>query len=133
MKVIVLGHGISEDRCQPLGKSFYSNNEKGFGLGLMLTYKVIEHHHGKVTIERKLALVPKSLYHWRFPVNIHLEKAFTKVSAFLFVIFFNKLFFFFITENSRSLADSPSLHSPNRIVIFIYLCEIIFHPSIKNT
>lgn len=32
MKVIDFGYGISEDRCQSLGKPFYSNNEKGSDL-----------------------------------------------------------------------------------------------------
>ena len=50
MNIIDYGVGIQEERYQKLGEPFYSNKEKGFGLGLMLTltYKIIEQHHGKV-------------------------------------------------------------------------------------
>jgi PAS domain S-box-containing protein len=56
MNVIDYGVGIPEDRFQKLGEPFYSNNEKGFGLGLMLTYKIIEQHHGKISIQSKVGL-----------------------------------------------------------------------------
>nr|WP_255421023.1 ATP-binding protein [Paenisporosarcina sp. OV554] len=42
MNVIDYGVGIPEERYQKLGEPFYSNKEKGFGLSLMLTYKIIE-------------------------------------------------------------------------------------------
>ncbi len=51
MNVIDYGVGIPEDRFQKLGEPFYSNNEKGFGLGLMLTYKIIEQLHGKIKLD----------------------------------------------------------------------------------
>jgi C4-dicarboxylate-specific signal transduction histidine kinase len=38
MNIIDYGVGIQEERYQKLGEPFYSNKEKGFGLGLMLTY-----------------------------------------------------------------------------------------------
>ncbi len=56
MNVIDYGVGIPEERFQKLGDPFYSNKEKGFGLGLMLTYKIIEQHHGKVSIQSKVGL-----------------------------------------------------------------------------
>ena len=39
--------------CHPnvlvkLGEPFYSNKEKGVGLGLMICYKIIEHHNGSI-------------------------------------------------------------------------------------
>lgn len=51
VNVIDQGVGIPEERYLKLGEPFYSNHEKGIGLGLMLTYKIIEQHHGKVTIQ----------------------------------------------------------------------------------
>lgn len=56
MNVIDYGVGIPEDRFQKLDEPFYSNNEKGVGLGLMLTYKIIEQHHGKISIQSKVGL-----------------------------------------------------------------------------
>ncbi|MFC6041086.1 ATP-binding protein [Paenisporosarcina macmurdoensis] len=50
------GVGIPEDHFQKLGEPFYSNNDKGFGLGLMLTYKIIERQHGKISIPSKVKL-----------------------------------------------------------------------------
>lgn len=52
--VIDQGVGISEERIHKLGEPFYSNNEKGIGLGLMLTYKIIEQHSGNITIQSKV-------------------------------------------------------------------------------
>jgi len=53
MEIHVIDHGIgiTDERYLKLGEPFYSNNEKGFGLGLMLTYKIIEQHRGTVTIQ----------------------------------------------------------------------------------
>ncbi|WP_227938116.1 PAS domain S-box protein [Alkalihalobacillus deserti] len=56
VNVIDHGVGISKERIQKLGEPFYSNKEKGFGLGLMLTYKIIDQHHGKVTIQSEVGL-----------------------------------------------------------------------------
>ena len=68
MNVTDFGVGIPEDRFQNLGEPFYSNKEKGFGLGLMLTYKVIEQHHGKVTIQSKVGIGTQ--VNISFPVTI---------------------------------------------------------------
>lgn len=42
------GCGISEERIHRLGEPFYSNKEKGTGLGLMMSYKILEHHKGTI-------------------------------------------------------------------------------------
>lgn len=42
------GCGIPEDRIHRLGEPFYSNKEKGTGLGLMISYKILEHHKGTI-------------------------------------------------------------------------------------
>jgi nitrogen-specific signal transduction histidine kinase len=49
MNVIDYRMGIPEDRHQKLVMPFTQTN-KGFGIGFMLTYKVIEQHHGKGSI-----------------------------------------------------------------------------------
>ncbi|TKH96070.1 PAS domain-containing sensor histidine kinase, partial [Bacillus wiedmannii] len=45
--VIDEGIGIPEERIKRLGEPFYSTKEKGTGIGLMLSYKIIESHQGK--------------------------------------------------------------------------------------
>ncbi|WNB93013.1 PAS domain S-box protein [Bacillus sp. NEB1478] len=54
IKVTDQGVGIGEDRLARLGEPFYSNKEKGIGLGLMVSLKIIENHHGNITFESKL-------------------------------------------------------------------------------
>jgi two-component system, sporulation sensor kinase E len=48
------GCGISEDRIPKLGEPFYSTKEKGMGLGLMVSYKIVEAHHGRMEIQSEL-------------------------------------------------------------------------------
>ncbi|MDQ6600647.1 EAL domain-containing protein [Bacillus salipaludis] len=45
------GVGISEERIKRLGEPFYSNKEKGTGLGLMLCMRIIRQHKGTLTFE----------------------------------------------------------------------------------
>ncbi|KAB7706134.1 PAS domain S-box protein [Bacillus aerolatus] len=51
IKVADEGVGISQERIPRLGEPFYSNKEKGTGLGLMVSFKIIEHHNGKIFFE----------------------------------------------------------------------------------
>jgi two-component system sporulation sensor kinase A len=44
------GCGISPDRIPKLGEPFYTTKEKGTGLGLMVSYKIIENHGGSIAI-----------------------------------------------------------------------------------
>ncbi|MFC4769487.1 PAS domain-containing sensor histidine kinase [Effusibacillus consociatus] len=48
------GHGIPPERIPKLGEPFYTTKEKGTGLGLMVTYKIIENHHGSISIESEI-------------------------------------------------------------------------------
>lgn len=54
IRIIDEGCGIPEDRISRLGEPFYSLKEKGTGLGLMMCYKIIEEHHGKLEISSEL-------------------------------------------------------------------------------
>jgi two-component system sporulation sensor kinase A len=45
------GCGIPEERLANIGEPFYSTKEKGTGLGLMTSFKIIENHKGKLKIE----------------------------------------------------------------------------------
>jgi PAS domain S-box-containing protein len=51
IQVVDNGVGISEDRMKRLGEPFFSNKEKGTGLGLMLCLRIIEEHKGILTFE----------------------------------------------------------------------------------
>ncbi|MFJ7934932.1 PAS domain S-box protein [Sporosarcina sp. NPDC096371] len=46
--VVDTGIGIPPERLSKLGEPFYSHKEKGIGLGLMVSYKIIENHNGSI-------------------------------------------------------------------------------------
>lgn len=48
------GIGIPDERLQKLGEPFYSNKEKGTGLGLMLCSRIIKEHNGTITFKSKV-------------------------------------------------------------------------------
>nr|WP_236692992.1 ATP-binding protein [Aneurinibacillus tyrosinisolvens] len=45
------GCGISEERLTRLGEPFYTTKEKGTGLGLTVSYRIIENHGGTINIQ----------------------------------------------------------------------------------
>jgi diguanylate cyclase (GGDEF)-like protein/PAS domain S-box-containing protein len=47
------GIGINEERIKRLGEPFYSNKEKGTGLGLMICFRIISQHNGTITFDSK--------------------------------------------------------------------------------
>ncbi|PMC40173.1 hypothetical protein CJ195_00190 [Bacillus sp. UMB0899] len=48
------GVGIAQDRIAKLGEPYYSNKEKGSGLGLMISYKIVQNHKGKILFTSEL-------------------------------------------------------------------------------
>lgn len=48
------GYGISPGRMKKLGEPFYSTKEKGTGLGLMVSNKIIEEHKGTIHIDSEV-------------------------------------------------------------------------------
>ncbi|WP_248930332.1 PAS domain S-box protein [Paenibacillus hamazuiensis] len=54
VRCIDKGCGIPEDRIPRLGEPFYTTKEKGTGLGLMVSFKIIENHRGQMRIESEL-------------------------------------------------------------------------------
>lgn len=54
IRFIDQGYGIPQERIPYLGEPFYSLKEEGIGLGLMICYKIIEMHQGKIWIESEV-------------------------------------------------------------------------------
>jgi len=48
------GCGIPEERVAKLGEPFYTTKEKGTGLGLMVSCKIIENHRGSFSVNSQL-------------------------------------------------------------------------------
>jgi two-component system sporulation sensor kinase A len=48
------GEGIPSELIERIGEPFLTTKEKGNGLGLMITYKIIEDHNGTIFVESKL-------------------------------------------------------------------------------
>lgn len=48
------GVGIPEERLPRLGEPFYSNKEKGTGMGLMKSFKIMERHGGSIEFESEV-------------------------------------------------------------------------------
>lgn len=50
------GCGISEERLRRIGEPFYSSKEKGTGLGLTVSFKIVQAHNGKIEFNSKINL-----------------------------------------------------------------------------
>ncbi|UFJ39779.1 PAS domain S-box protein [Brevibacillus humidisoli] len=54
ISIIDQGCGIPEDRLPRLGEPFYTTKEKGTGLGLMVSYKIIQDHQGTISFSSQI-------------------------------------------------------------------------------
>lgn len=61
------GYGIPEDKVKKLGQPFYTTKERGTGLGLMVTFKIIEEHDGTISIESELGV--GTVFHIYLPLD----------------------------------------------------------------
>lgn len=48
------GKGIPKEQLEKMGEPFYTTKEKGTGLGLMVSFKIIESHRGKIVFSSEL-------------------------------------------------------------------------------
>jgi PAS domain S-box-containing protein len=48
------GHGIPEDKLKQVGQPFYTTKDKGTGLGLMVSFNIIDNHQGMVSLKSKV-------------------------------------------------------------------------------
>lgn len=54
IKVKDEGEGIPTELLKRIGEPFLTTKEKGNGLGLMITYKIIEDHNGNISVDSKI-------------------------------------------------------------------------------
>ncbi|MBD2872901.1 ATP-binding protein [Paenibacillus arenilitoris] len=50
------GCGISKEQLSTLGQPFYTTKDKGTGLGLMVTYKIVDNHQGQIAAESEMGV-----------------------------------------------------------------------------
>ncbi|QOR68837.1 PAS domain S-box protein [Cytobacillus suaedae] len=50
------GSGIHKDKLKRLGEPFYTTKDRGTGLGLMVSYKIIEEHKGKIDVTSEVGV-----------------------------------------------------------------------------
>ncbi|WP_078555391.1 PAS domain-containing sensor histidine kinase [Bacillus alkalicellulosilyticus] len=48
------GYGIEAEKLEKIGQPFYTTKENGTGLGLAVSFSIIEHHKGKIAIESEV-------------------------------------------------------------------------------
>ncbi|MDM5327278.1 ATP-binding protein [Neobacillus sp. CF12] len=48
------GCGISKERLEKIGEPFYSSKEKGTGLGLTVSFKIVQSHNGTINFESEI-------------------------------------------------------------------------------
>lgn len=54
IRIIDQGCGIPEESLSRLGEPFFTTKEKGTGLGLMVSYKIIQNHRGTITFSSQV-------------------------------------------------------------------------------
>ena len=48
--------GLLEEEIPNLEEAFYSTKENGTGLGLMVSYKIVEEHKGRINIDSEVGV-----------------------------------------------------------------------------
>lgn len=61
------GEGIDAELLQKLGEPFYTTKEKGTGLGLMVSYRIIDEHKGKIEVESEEG--KGTTFHIKLPIK----------------------------------------------------------------
>ncbi|WP_078547541.1 ATP-binding protein [Litchfieldia alkalitelluris] len=56
ISIIDTGHGIPKDRLERLGEPFFTHKEKGMGLGLTISNKIIHEHKGSMEITSEVGV-----------------------------------------------------------------------------
>lgn len=61
------GQGIPSEKLKKLGEPFYTTKEKGTGLGLMVSYRIIGEHNGNIEVESEEG--KGTIFHLYLPIN----------------------------------------------------------------
>jgi two-component system, sporulation sensor kinase E len=61
------GEGIPAEQIKKLGEPFYTTKERGTGLGLMVSFKIIEEHGGTIEIESEVG--HGTIFHIYLPIT----------------------------------------------------------------
>ena len=61
------GKGMSKEKLARIGEPFYTTKEKGTGLGLLVSYQIMEEHQGKVSVESELGT--GTTFHLYLPIQ----------------------------------------------------------------
>lgn len=61
------GAGIPKEKMEKLGQPFYTTKERGTGLGLMISFKIIKEHGGKIEVESELG--KGTVFHVVLPIE----------------------------------------------------------------
>lgn len=56
IRITDCGPGIPEETLSKIGQPFYTTKEKGTGLGLMVSYKIVDNHQGRVEVDSELGV-----------------------------------------------------------------------------
>jgi two-component system sporulation sensor kinase A len=54
IELVDQGNGIPEEELAKIGQPFYTTKEKGTGLGLMVSFQIIENHNGSISVSSKV-------------------------------------------------------------------------------
>lgn len=65
------GEGIPEDRLRKIGEPFYTTKERGTGLGLMVSFKIIKEHFGRIEVDSKVGV--GTTFHIYLPIEKELK------------------------------------------------------------
>ncbi|RLQ97523.1 PAS domain S-box protein [Falsibacillus albus] len=63
------GSGIPSDKIKKLGEPFYTTKDRGTGLGLMVSFKIIKEHKGTVEVESEVE--KGTIFHIKLPSSKH--------------------------------------------------------------
>lgn len=63
------GQGIPPERLQKLGEPFYTTKEKGTGLGLMVSFRIIQEHGGTVKVQSEVGI--GTVFDVNLPVRVN--------------------------------------------------------------
>ncbi|WP_347552066.1 ATP-binding protein [Pseudalkalibacillus hwajinpoensis] len=67
VQIVDRGIGIPEEEIPNLEKAFYSTKENGTGLGLMVSYQIVEEHRGRIDVESEIDIGTTFSVHFPTP------------------------------------------------------------------